>query len=371
MGPGEHPFTRFGHNAILLEWTEPGRERSVVYNYGTFEFDGLQGAVDFMAGRFRYWLSRSSLERTVKAYGADQRSLVAQELELNPVERATLAAELERNARPENRYYDYDYYADNCSTRVRDVLDALLQGELGRSVRGPGRLTFRQHTLRLVGESTWLYAGLNIALGAPTDQPTTRWQELFLPQELHDVLATTERELGGARVPLVKAERRLLASTRPLPPADPPERRPAFALCGLGLGAALFGLGRAALTRRRLRAAFGIVTALLGLLAGSLGVVFAGFWLFSKHWAAYRNFSLLICPPWALALVVVGTLVALGRPRWYGTLERWLGLLVLSAALGLSLSPFGQEQTQPLILFVLPVWAALLLGLRGWSGRPD
>src|SRR5215211_1696915 len=67
MGPGDHPFTRFGHNALLLEWAESGE--SAVYNYGTFAFDGMQGVQDFMAGRFRYWLSVSSLEHTLRAYG--------------------------------------------------------------------------------------------------------------------------------------------------------------------------------------------------------------------------------------------------------------------------------------------------------------
>jgi hypothetical protein len=64
--------------------------------------------------------------------------------------------------------------------------------------------------LRLVGDTTWLYAGLDVALGAATDQPTTRWDELFLPQELHDALASTERQLDGKTLPLVRAERRSL-----------------------------------------------------------------------------------------------------------------------------------------------------------------
>jgi hypothetical protein len=368
MGPGEHPFTRFGHNAILLEWEGPEGKRDAVYNYGTFEFDGLKGVRDFMAGRFRYWVSRSTLPRTLRAYAADQRSLVAQELALTADERGRLAATLERNALPEHRYYDYDYYADNCSTRVRDVLDQLLEGRLQQSTRGPGRLTFRQHTLRLVGQSTYLYAGLNLALGAPTDSPITRWQELFLPQELHDALATTQRQLDGRTVPLVQSERRLLTSSRPLPPTQPPERRPGFALAGVTLGASLFGLGQAASTRRRLRAVFGSAAALLGLLAGSLGLVFTGFWLFSKHWAAYRNFSLLLCPPWALALVALGTLVALGRARWVGPLHRWLALVVAPAAVALGLALLGgRDEAQPLALLILPIWLGLLLGLRGWA----
>jgi hypothetical protein len=78
MGPGEHPFTRFGHNAILLEWDAPGQRPNAVYNYGTFEFDGLKGVSDFLAGRFRYWLSVSTLERTQRVYAKEGRSLVAQ-----------------------------------------------------------------------------------------------------------------------------------------------------------------------------------------------------------------------------------------------------------------------------------------------------
>src|SRR5688572_31500404 len=76
MGPGEHPFTRFGHNAILLEW-DHGPRQNAVYNYGTFAFDGLQGVEDFMAGRFRYWLSVSSMQSTLRAYGRAGRSLTA------------------------------------------------------------------------------------------------------------------------------------------------------------------------------------------------------------------------------------------------------------------------------------------------------
>ena len=73
MGPGDHPFTRFGHNALLLEWGAGGRGRNAVYNFGTFEFDGLSGVRDFMAGRFRYWLSVTSLEQTLRAYAAAER----------------------------------------------------------------------------------------------------------------------------------------------------------------------------------------------------------------------------------------------------------------------------------------------------------
>jgi Domain of unknown function (DUF4105) len=361
MGAGDHPFTRFGHNAILLEW-EGGA--NAVYNFGTFEFDGLQGAQDFMAGRFRYWLSVGSLEGTLRTYSAERRSLTAQELALSVEERAGLATTLADNALPEHRYYDYDYYRDNCSTRVRDALDRLLQGELERGVNGAGRLTFRQHTLRLVGDTPWLYFGLDLALGSPTDRPTTRWQELFLPKELHDELGHATRTFGARRAPLVRAERVLLPDARAPLPTDPPALRGVFAACGICLGALLAALGAGAWRRRALRVLFGVITAALGGALGLLGTALAIF-SSSKHWAAHQNKSLLGCPAWALALAVFGVAFALGRPwsaRW---LRLALGASLATSALLLllSLPSAGRESLRMTALF-LPLWAGWFGGAR-------
>lgn len=362
MGPGDHPFTRFGHNALLLEWTESGE--SAVYNYGTFAFDGMRGVQDFMAGRFRYWLSVSSLEHTLRAYGAAGRSLTAQELELTAAERAKLGSVLAENALPEHRHYDYDYYLDNCSTRVRDVLDRLLDGELRREAGGDGRLTFRQHTLRLVGEAPHLYFGLDTALGTLTDRPISRWEELFLPQELHDELSGATRLLGTRRVRLVRAERELLRAERTALPSLPPDRRVAFAACGVTLGLLLAGLGIGGARTRRLRVAFGGVTALLGLAIGLLGCALLLFSV-SKHWAAHQNRSLLACAPWALGLVVLGLRVALGKAAAWPALRFLLtaSLVSSSCLLLLALAPPFRESLRAAFLF-LPLWAGWLYGAQ-------
>jgi hypothetical protein len=307
-------------------------------------------------------LSVSSLETTLRAYGAARRSLAAQELELTRAERAELYAALADNALPEHRYYDYDYYRDNCSTRVRDALDRLLDGALRQSVVGGGRLTFRQHTLRLVGDEPWLYFGLDLALGAATDRPTTRWDELFLPQELHDSLSGATRELDGRSVPLVRAEHVMLSAERPPLPRNPPSRGLAFLACGSALGSLFAAVGRGARRRRWLRVLFGAATALLGGALGLLGTALSIFWA-SKHWAAHANRSLLACPPWALALVVLGIGVALGKARSLRAL-----LVVQSASLFsacvlllLSLTAGGHESLRMALLFV-PLWAGWLWG---------
>lgn len=364
MGPGDHPFTRFGHNALLLEWNPESGRQAIVYNFGTFEFDGLQGVSDFMAGRFRYWLSVSTLEATRRAYAADRRSLAAQQLELTEPERAELYRALADNALPAHRYYDYDYYRDNCSTRVRDALDRVLAGALRRSVVGAGRLTFRQHTLTLVGDTPWLYFGLDVALGSPTDRPTTRWEELFLPQELHDALAHATRDLDGQRVPLVKSERLLLRADRPALPGEP--ATPWLALGGLGtaLGGLLVVLGHGARRGRAWRVLFGVTTALFGAALGLLGCALVVFWA-SKHWAAHANRSLLACPPWALGLVVLGMGFALGKPRSARPLRMLLAVSVASTVLlgGVALGSTAHESLRMVLLF-LPLWAGWLWGAR-------
>jgi hypothetical protein len=361
MGPGAHPFTRFGHNALLLEWDDSG-SRHVVHNFGTFAFDGWSGVMDFMAGRFRYWLSVTSLENTLRQYAAEHRTLAAQELELSPEERLVLFRALQDNARPEHRYYDYDYYRDNCSTRVRDALDNLLQGQLKQNTHGSGRLSFRRHTLALVGDTPWLYLGLDAALGTPTDRAISRWEELFLPAELHDALGQATRELEGRAVPLVRTERTLLSGAPPGSPRSPASPGLAFAGVGAALGAGAASHGHAARRHRWLRGGFAAVTALLGVVLGSLGLALTWFSM-SKHWAAHLNPSVLACPPWALALAFVAPFAARGSARASKVMVALLGAALLTSTAPLVWGAIGPEPPR-LALLALPLWLGLWWGAR-------
>ncbi|HXI59064.1 MAG TPA: DUF4105 domain-containing protein, partial [Polyangia bacterium] len=163
MGPGDHPFFKFGHNAIWIQ--DRTTKLSKVYNFGTFRFDSPRLIPDFIKGRLTYWLSVSSLDRTLATYQHENRSVEAQELELEPAEKAALAERLEVNARPEKRNYKYDYFLDNCSTRVRDAIDVVTGGRLRASAQGPARLTLREQALRLTADLPWEYLTLYLILG--------------------------------------------------------------------------------------------------------------------------------------------------------------------------------------------------------------
>ena len=138
---------------------------------------------DFLGGRLTYWLSVSPLPSVMRTYQRENRSITLQELRLSPATKRAMQAALDENAKPDKRAYKYDYFLDNCSTRVRDVIDRA-GGRLHASARVPGRQTLREHALRMTAQPFWLYLALDIVLGPSVDRPIDRWAEMYLPMEL-------------------------------------------------------------------------------------------------------------------------------------------------------------------------------------------
>jgi len=128
MGPGERVWERFGHNALWVRDSVTGFDR--VYNYGMFSFQQEGYVGRFLQGRLLYWMKGFESAPHFAAYVAADRSLWVQELNLTPEQRAELADFLAWNDTPENRFYRYDYYLDNCSTRIRDAIDRVLGGRI-------------------------------------------------------------------------------------------------------------------------------------------------------------------------------------------------------------------------------------------------
>jgi len=368
MGPGDHPFFRFGHNAIWIRDADAGSDR--VYNFGTFKFDSPRLILEFLGGRLNYWLSVSSLARVTGEYTHENRSIAAQEVILTPPQKAELRAALEVNARPENRLYKYDYFLDNCSTRVRDAIDRQLGGRLRAAASQPGRMTLRQHALRMTAQPLWLYLALDLVLGPKVDQPIDRWTEMFLPGELARGLADAQ---------LVSNHAVLFQADRPPPLAEPPAFGKRFGLVGVLLGLLFVGLGIAARHVRAARITVGILTAFWGLAVGFIGCFLVYAWVFTDHVVAHRNQNILVCAPWAIALVVLGVGVAMGRPgatrKAFALVAAAVGAVLIACALKVGI--VAHQENGALIAFFLPAWAgiaAALLQLRyatalGTTGR--
>ena len=372
FGPGDHPFFKFGHNAIMVEqlprgessWTpEPGP--GWAYNFGTFAFDSPALIPKFLRGRFKYWLSVSSVEDTLASYAAANRSILAQELDLDAGQKWALAQALRENARPENREYLYDYFRDNCSTRVRDAVDRVVEGRVWKAGQAAGTGTLRSHALRMVADLWPEYVGIYLGLGRAADVPINRWEEAFLPERLADLLRTVRVPDATGEKPLVKSEKVLHRARRPEKPAEPPRWGGYFLALGLSLGALLGLLGRLARRFAPARVLLGVWVAGLGGGLGLLGLIMVALWTLTDHKIAYANANILQFAPWAVVLFGYGIGVALGRPR----ATRRARAVVLAIA-GCSLAgilckalPGANQDNWPFIMFCLPVWLGMLAGL--------
>ena len=203
--PGDKVYSIFGHNAIRVQ--DPERGIDTAYNYGTFDFGNpLVFSAKFAYGDLNYRLARQSFERMAAFYPAQEgRPIVEQRLDLDARQREEVFRFLEWNAAPENAYYRYDFYYDNCATRIRDLLEDVLGDQLEVEAADPG-VSMRQLLDPYLGAKSWLHFGMDVGQGLPADVPATWRSELFLP----DRLAVWAE---GARVRGPDGERPLVART--------------------------------------------------------------------------------------------------------------------------------------------------------------
>lgn len=283
-----------------------------------------------------------------------------------PAAKRELQEFLEWNERPENRFYHYDYYRDNCSTRVRDALDRALGGRIHEyAATRPTGKTYRFHTQRLTANDPLVYTGLLIGLGQPVDRQISAWEEMFLPLALREHLrGVTVPGPDGTDVPVVRSEQTLFESTDSPPPARPPSWLAAYLGLGLVVGGSMTALGAAARRGGGLRTGFLTLSAVWALLAGILGLLLAGLWAFTDHSAAYNNENLFQLNPVALALLPL--LPRLTRPSGNRLAMIVAGSVAFFSLMGLLLKtiPSFYQVNGEIIALALPIHLGVALGIR-------
>lgn len=291
-GPGEMYWQRFGHNAIWIR--DASRKLDHVFSSGYFDFNQPGFLRRFIEGRMLYFsAARPSLDE-FRQYQYENRSINARPLRLSVVEYERLLNHLVAQVDPARREYLYDYYLDNCSTRVRDAIDVALDGALSATVPRQAALqNFRDHTRRSTEAMFWYYFGLETGLGLPTDRDIDRWQEMFLPAVVDEVVASFERDGVPVAGPLFT----ISETSLPMPPATPTLVAWRYLLAGLMLTGFFWLMGRLAgpvMTQ-------GSIHAYL-LIAAQAGLVLGYLWALTDHDVAGPNFNLLLMNP----LFIVG-----------------------------------------------------------------
>lgn len=351
-GTADRIEERFGHNALWIRDPERGIDK--VYNFGFFDFDTPGFVFDYLQGDLVYYAVDRDPVEELAYYQWRDRSVRAQLLDFDDRTIRRLTDWLEQRVQPDTRNFAYDYYSNNCSTRIRDALDFALDGALREATESaPARLDLRQHTRRLIRPDPALYLGIQAALGRPVDRPRTVWEEMFLPEVVAREIAALQIDDGrGGRRSLVIDDRMLHESSRPLP-----ANTPSFAwgpALGLLCGASILLLLPFLVARRRTARLIGWrIWLAFNALAGGLLLYL---WLATSHAVTAANENLLLLNP----------LMVLLWPARGGRLERVVAGLTLAGILAaplLKLLPVSQWNLDLLVALV-PVQ---LLALRVWS----
>lgn len=361
MEAGEEAYSAWGHTALRILDVRAGRD--YIFDFGIFIFDDrfLQR---FLENQPQYELGVSPIYFTLRQYNIQNRRIYAQQLFMEDAVAESLLFSLIENYRPENRVYRYNHYTDNCTTRVRDIIDLWLGGALRERFESERT----EHTFRSSGAervATWpvksiapiYWLAINLIQGASVDHPISGWERMFLPDELMVRLDQLRRE--KAMQDKIGPIQLVLPSSR-----TPQDHSPAiggFIVLGLiyaAFAALFFGLPAWRIENRALQYLGALSRKLHHLGAGLCGTLLLFFWFGTNHVSMDYNWNALTFLP-LLALLPLAEFF-LRRPRFARLKERINFALLIPPAI-VTLSALVGIATRSALAFALPALAVQAL----------
>lgn len=288
VSPGDELYSAFGHSAVWV--ADPQKNIDLVFNYGTFDFNTPNFYTKFMMGKLDYMLSVGRINHLLRGAKAENRSVYLQELDLDSALKSQIYAFLVNNARPENKFYRYDFLFDNCSTRIRDILEDIL-GEDLEWRKEPKNLSFRKFLKIYVKDKEWIDLGFDLILGQSLENHASAREEMFLPEELMDGF---DRAYFQGRP--------LLRDTRTLYEAEiVPAKTKVFTPGTLFWFIAIIGFF---LSIRQHKYGFHIkiFDRVLFFITGLIGLLIVILWFFTEHHVTVDNWNILWANPVNLVL---------------------------------------------------------------------
>ena len=375
---GNNVWDNFGHTALRLY--DENTNTDLVFNWGVFDIsDGLADfSYNFFKGAMNYSLATSLPSREFDAYRAQGRSVWQDRLNLTNPQKETLYRRLMWNLQAGNLTYEYHYFFDNCTTRVRDYLDEALGGAISAQYSGVTEKTFRNHVREHYASLSLVGFSLDVLLNSNIDRQVSEWEDMFLPLSLRQRLLAMSSDVSGAEevLPLLSGHQQIME----FPP--PNVQQSAYQIASVGLLVPLLVLLlmlkrvpmsyfatharislRAAVLSFRLLGLLGMVTSLF---SGVFGFLMLSSWFVSDHIDTHHNFNLLLFWPTDL----LGVIIAL---RWLVFCRPWpmsrdsapfihnYLLARIGALLAYSAAAFFELTDQVVVDFAVNVVPGLLL----------
>ncbi len=343
--PGHEVHSLYGHTAIRCR--DMGGKMDLVFNYGVFDFRQKNFVWRFVLGECDYMVQFMPWEYFLTDYEERGSSVTEQVLNLTNEEARRLTANLLQNCEPENREYRYNFLYNNCTSRVRDMVEDVIDGTVIYKERFP-RQTYRQILHQYTAGHQWEQEGIDLLLGADVDTILSDRAAMFAPEYMMQYADSAKIQTeGGYQRPLVRSKEIILPECKDRQqytslPYSPLQA--ALALMGVCLliMAAEYALGR----RSRLW------DILLLTAHGTAGTLVLFMLLCSEHPTVDSNWLAVLLNPLPLAMIPAVVREALKHRKTY-----WWGIYTINLTLFLVFSPWMPQDFGNI---VVPLTLALM-----------
>jgi hypothetical protein len=202
-GTGTETYSIYGHSALRI--VIPEQKTDTVFNWGVFDFSAPNFAWKFAKGRLDYWVAGESLQMFLRTYFYEQRYVVSQKINLDAGETKKIIALINENLKPENANYRYDFFYDDCSTRIRDLLEKSIGEKLLYPPAETGKLpTFREMVGKYQKPFPWLNFGIDLIMGSPGEKKASYRDRMFLPIDMKNGLSGAVINRNGKMTPMMQ-----------------------------------------------------------------------------------------------------------------------------------------------------------------------
>lgn len=344
IGPGDNLNDAFGHNGFRINDSSVGMD--IVFGYGEYDFETPNFYLKFAQGKLNYKISLDYFSDFYRQYAmVYNRTIEEQVLNLSQTEKQNLYDFLINNYQPENRKYLYDFFYDNCATKIRDVAENAIEGTI--EFNPPENFepkTFRKLIHDHTGRNTWGSFGIDVALGAVIDKEATPREHMYLPKYIHGFFENAT--LNGTDN-LVKKSTVLYQRVEP--PTESNFLWSPLMMFGILCLIILYITYRDYKNNSRSK----WLDISLFAITGIIGIVVLLLWFATDHSATANNYNMLWAFP--LNLFVIGQLL---RPQAKSWFKKYLKFLIILLALMTFHWVIG---IQVFALGMIPLMVALLV----------